>query len=158
MILNSAAATEAGRMTVIRLALLGIFILAAVGTLTELLLLEHFDSATQYIPLATIGLGLIGAAWCVVAGSPTSVRVFRGLMILLMASGIAGLALHYYGNAVFELDVEPEMEGWELFWKSMTGATPALAPGSLVQIGLVGLLYTWRHPAVQRGDGEPPTA
>jgi hypothetical protein len=33
------------------------------------------------------------------------------------------------------------------------GATPLLAPGIMLQLGLVGLLFTFRHPALARpGD------
>ena len=31
----------------------------------------------------------------------------------------------------------------------LTGATPALAPGAMVQLGLIGLAYTFRHPALR---------
>ena len=36
----------------------------------------------------------------------------------------------------------------KLVWKALRGATPALAPGALAQLGLLGLLYTYRHPAL----------
>jgi hypothetical protein len=41
----------------------------------------------------------------------------------------------------------PDLAGWKLFKDSMMGATPALAPGAMLQIGLVGLAWTFRHPA-----------
>ena len=68
------------------------------------------------------------------------------------------LALHYRGNAEFELEMMPALGGLDLFWKSMQGATPALAPGAMVQIGLVGLAYCFRHPLLsgsRRDDYEP---
>jgi hypothetical protein len=41
------------------------------------------------------------------------------------------------------------MAGFELIWNSLTGATPALAPGSLIPLGLVGLIAVHRHPATR---------
>jgi hypothetical protein len=32
--------------------------------------------------------------------------------------------------------------------KTITGATPVLAPGSMVLLGLVGFAYTYRHPEI----------
>jgi hypothetical protein len=45
-----------------------------------------------------------------------------------------------------------------LFVKVVTAkAPPALAPGVMVQLGLLGLVYTYKHPAlmVQRHPLEP---
>jgi hypothetical protein len=40
------------------------------------------------------------------------------------------------------------MKGMDLLSKAMTGAAPALAPGAMIQLGLLGLVYTFRHPAL----------
>ena len=35
----------------------------------------------------------------------------------------------------------------------VSGATPTLAPGAMVELGLLGLAYTYRHPALgSEGD------
>jgi hypothetical protein len=47
----------------------------------------------------------------------------------------------------------PTMEGAELIRKTMTGATPVLAPGTMALLGIVGLTYAYRHPA--SGSFEP---
>jgi hypothetical protein len=46
------------------------------------------------------------------------------------------------------------MKGMDLFSKVMTGAAPALAPGAMVQLGLLGLIYTFRHPALEQQSKE----
>jgi hypothetical protein len=54
--------------------------------------------------------------------------------------------------------MDPSLSGWPLFVKVVTAkAPPALAPGVMVQLGLLGLVYTYRHPAlmVQRHPLEP---
>jgi hypothetical protein len=138
-------------LSLIRSALLAIFVLASAGILAELLLLEHFASATQFIPLVLVTLSLLLLGWFAATRSVASVRVFRLCMYLFLVGGTVGVFLHYNGNALFVLSVTPEMKGSQLFWKSITGVTPALAPGSLVQIGLVGLAWTFRHPVLALG-------
>ena len=41
--------------------------------------------------------------------------------------------------------MNPTAAGGSLIWSSLTGAMPALAPGTLIHLGLVGLLSTYRH-------------
>jgi hypothetical protein len=36
-----------------------------------------------------------------------------------------------------------------LISKTLTGATPVLAPGSMSLLGVVGLAFTYRHPALR---------
>ena len=73
---------------------------------------------------------------------------------------MVGVVLHFRGNMSFQLDMDPAMAGWDLFSKVMHAkAPPALAPGAMVQLGLLGLIYTFRHPAIEpAGDvpGRPP--
>jgi len=41
--------------------------------------------------------------------------------------------------------MDPSLEGWALFVKVIRAkAPPALAPAAMIQIGLLGLLYTYR--------------
>ena len=50
-------------------------------------------------------------------------------MALFVLSGGIGVALHYRGNVEFELEMYPSLSGLELVRKTLTGATPVLAPG-----------------------------
>lgn len=122
-------------------------LVSLVGTLAELLLLEHFEDAWQWAPIALLGAALVTLAWHALVRGPMSLNVLRTLMVLCVAGGFVGLLLHYRGNVEFELEMYPDLSGWKLFKDSMMGATPALAPGAMVQIGLVGLAWTFRHPA-----------
>lgn len=131
----------------LRTLLLLTLVVSVVGTLAELLLLEHFEDAWQWAPIVLLGAALLTLAWHALERGPTSLNVLRGLMVLSMASGLVGLLLHYRGNVEFELEMYPDLAGWKLFKDSMMGATPALAPGAMLQIGLVGLAWTFRHPA-----------
>jgi hypothetical protein len=133
---------------------LATLVIGLVGTGTELLLISHTEELTQIIPVASIGLGLLACALVALRSSRATVQLFRGVMGLFIVAGILGLILHYRGNVEFELEMRPTMSGWELIWNALTGATPALAPGSMVLFGLLGVLYTFRHPALGREPNE----
>ena len=117
------------------------------GTGLELLLLGHFESASQVIPLVLLACGTGCVVWYAAAPRRASVRVMQAMMALFIASGVLGVALHYKGNVEFELEMYPTMRGFELIGKTLTGATPIFAPGSMILLGLVGLACTCRHPA-----------
>jgi phosphotransferase system glucose/maltose/N-acetylglucosamine-specific IIC component len=133
----------------IRRILLALVLLGAAGLLAELALLEHFDSAAQWIPLALLVV-VLGAAVAVgVRRDPRTVRFFQAVMALCVVTGAVGIYLHYRGNVEFELERDGSLRGLRLFWEAIRGATPALAPGALSQLGLLGLAYTYRHPALR---------
>lgn len=140
--------TDATIATVRRLLFLTLF-LGLAGTFAELLLLGHFEDWTQYVPLVVLVGALSAQGWFLASRSAASVRGVRAAMWICILSGAAGVLLHYQGNMEFELEMTPGAAGWPLFSAVMTGATPALAPGSMVQLGLVGLAWAFRHPATQ---------
>jgi hypothetical protein len=74
--------------------------------------------------------------------------VLQALMLLFVVVGGLGLLLHFKGNIDFELEMQPDASGWPLIWAALKGATPTLAPGAMAQLGLIGLAYTYRHPAL----------
>lgn len=125
------------RMYLFRL-LLAIFLFGSAGTAGELLLLGHFEDLPQYIPLILIAAGICLGAWYGSRPTAASLRAFQALLVLYAASGLLGLFFHYRGNSEFELERDPSLGGLALFWESVTGATPALAPGSMVLLAAVG--------------------
>jgi hypothetical protein len=141
----------------VRRGLLLILIVGIVGTGLELFLLLHFEDAWQLVPLVLMGLSLVVLTAHAIAPSPGTIRLLQGLMLLFLASGAAGVILHYRGNVEFELERLASQSGLELFRNAMMGATPMLAPGAMAQLGFIGLLYTYRHPALtRRGRKLPP--
>ncbi len=121
--------------------ILAAFLLSLIGTGAELLLLEHTQDGWQLIPVVLIGTGLAALAWFGVFPSAASKWVFLGLMVLFVISGIVGLGLHYNGNMAFELEMYPSMKGKKLVWETLKGATPVLAPGTMIATGLLGWAY-----------------
>lgn len=146
-------ATAPATLTVVRAVLLGIFLFGVIGTEVDLLLLGHTDGAWQWLPIVMLGASLLVLAWYGAARSAAALRVFQGMMLLFIVSGVVGTLLHYRGNVEFELELHPSLGGLALFWDAVRGATPALAPGTMIQLGLIGLAYTFRHSALARVAG-----
>jgi hypothetical protein len=121
-------------------------VVGMVGTGVELLLIGHYESAAQYAPLVMIGAGLAILTWYLTKPGAAAVRLVRLLMIAFLILGGVGIGLHVKGNAEFALEMYPAMRGWELTWKTLTGATPVLAPATMSLLGLIGFAQTYRHP------------
>lgn len=130
-------------LTALRVALLMILVFGVLGTGVELLLLGHTEDVWQWEPLVVMAVGLPVLAWHVKIGSAWSRWSSVAVMTGFVASGMIGLILHYRGNVEFELEMVPALKGADLFQKSMTGATPVLAPGAMIILGLLGLLYAF---------------
>jgi len=115
--------------------------LGALGTTLELLLLGHYENVWQLIPLVVLGLALIGSFLPIRNGSARPDKLLLVVCALMLLSGPLGLLLHFLDNVEFEREMRPAISGFELFWKSIRGALPALAPGTMIYLGGLGLLY-----------------
>ena len=139
-------ARDTQTVSVLRRLLLAVCFLGIVGTGIELLLLEHYAELLQRIPGGMLLLALVLLAAWILTRVRVVLRIFQVLMLLFVASGALGIYLHYQSNVDFEREMNPSATGRELIQESLTGAMPVLAPGMMVQLGVVGLLYTYRHP------------
>ena len=128
--------------------ILGVFVLGVLGTGGELLFLGHTVGVNQLIPVVLLVMSVLVLAWHGLERKSASLRTFQITMVLLVAAGVLGTGLHYSANEKFELEGDPNIKGTALFSKVLTGAAPALAPGAMIQLGLLGLIYTFRHPAL----------
>lgn len=146
-------------VAVIRRGLIAIFLFGVTGTALELVLLEHLDGWKQWVPVALLALGAVQGAWVAWRPQPVALRAFAGLLATYLIAGAVGTWFHYAGNVEWELERTPEIAGFALFKAAMEGATPSLAPGTMIQLGLIGLLFTWRHPGLEgRQDTRTPPA
>lgn len=136
----------------IRTGILALFVFGVAGLLGELILLEHTEDLWQWTPLILLTASLPVLAWHGLTTGAMPLRLFRGLMVLFVVSGAVGLLLHYRGNVEFELEMHPGAGGFALVWEALKGATPALAPGTMIQFGLLGLLYCYKHPRLDAGS------
>jgi hypothetical protein len=141
---------------IIRRILLYILLIGLAGMGTELLLLQHDEEATQLIPLVLIALAFAAIAWHAARESSASLGLVQVTMVLFVAAGLLGMYLHYRANVEFQREVDPSITGRALVWKAMMAKTPpALAPGSMSQLGLIGLAYAYRYPLRQRRPDKP---
>lgn len=130
--------------------LLGVVLTVAfVGTLIELVLLEHDETVVQLIPLLLLAAAVFLLVWVIVRPRPIAVVLFRVVMALTIVGGLLGLVLHFRANLEFQRELTPTAQVNELFWKILAAkAPPALAPAVLAQLGCLGLIYAYRLPVV----------
>ena len=143
--------TPAAALRQIRTVLLVVTIVACLGTTVELLLLGHYDDPWQFTPLVLLPLGAVVVGWYARRPGRVSLGALRLVMAMFFVSGAAGTLLHYLGNAEFARERTPDLRGVALFREAITGATPALAPGTMMLLGVLGLLYT----VAARSDSRP---
>ena len=129
--------------------LLGILLLGIAGISIELWLLAHVEDVYQLIPLLLAGIAVVAAGLIVFRPSTITVRVFQMVMVLFLISGVVGMYLHFQVNMEFQLEMDPALSGMALYRKAIVAKSPpALAPGAMIQLGLIGLAYTFKHPAI----------
>jgi hypothetical protein len=129
----------------VRRFLFAILILGMAGTAVELLLLKHDEDRIQLIPLVLLAAGLVAVIAHALRPSASSAGAIRVTMAAFVAAGVAGLYFHYRANVEFQLEGDPSLAGRALWMKALEAkAPPALAPGVMVQLGLLGLAYTFR--------------
>ncbi len=145
-------------LSTIRRILLALVLLGIVGLIVELLLLEHTESATQLIPFVVLGAGLVATIAQMARPSRRTLRFFQGVMLLFIAAGLLGLVLHFRGNMGFEREDDPTLRGFALLWQSLRGGIPLLAPGAMAQLGLLGLVFAFRHPLLRPPASRVPGA
>ncbi len=126
--------------------LIAAFLFGATGAGFELILLEHTEEAWQWVPIVLLGASIPLATALAFKPTRAVIHLFRFIMVLFIGAGGIGLIQHLRGNLEFELEIYPSMGGWELFWEALKGATPTLAPGTMTLLGLIGIIYTIRHP------------
>ena len=136
----------------LRRMLLALLTFGLVGIGAELLAFAHFEDGLQMIPLGGIGFALLAIVWQTIAPGRASVRVLQLSMLLLLVIGVTGVVLHGQGNMEFQLEMDPSLSGWPLLSNILHAKSPpALAPGVMSQLGLLGLIYSYRHPATSNG-------
>lgn len=140
--------TSHDSLSLIRRGILALLAFGCVGLVGELILLEHYEELSQRIPLVLLTLTLLTILWHWVAGGRRSLRVLQVVMLALIIAGAIGVYLHFGSNYEFERELEPDLAGFPFWIEVIRGATPTLAPGTLIQFGLLGLLYAYRHPSL----------
>lgn len=141
---------ESALLARVRWALAAILIFGLFGIEVELFLLKHTDGFWQLLPVALVGATMLIAGWTAMRPTPASLGIFRVVMGVFLLVGLVGVYQHFTGNIGYEKESNPGLAGAELYRAAAMGSTPLLAPGAMLQLGLIGLLYTYRHPAFNR--------
>jgi hypothetical protein len=131
-------------LVAIRRVILGVLLLGMTGLLAELVLMAHYADFKQQIPLALLAIAL--SAVLVDLRLPRDwVRlVFQFSMVFFIAAGLLGVVFHYQGSRAFQLEMDPTMSGTSLLWKVLHAKSPpTLAPGTMIQLGILGLGYAY---------------
>jgi hypothetical protein len=140
-------------LSTLRAILVLILLFGVFGAGVELLLLGHTEDWRQWIPLVLQGAAVAILGWHFADRGPRSTRAIQLIMMAFIVAGLAGVYYHLQGSAEFKLESNPSLAGWTLFWEAMRGKSPpSLAPGVMVHLGLLGLAYTYRHPALTKAD------
>lgn len=133
-------------LAALRRFLFAILAMGMAGAVIELLLLKHVDGAIQLVPVALLALGLVTLSWHAIRADGASAGAMRAVMLAFVAAGAAGIYFHYRTSVEFQLESDPALKGSALLWQVLEAKVPpALAPGLMVQLGLIGLAYTYRY-------------
>jgi hypothetical protein len=130
----------------VRCCVLGILVFGLLGMIVELVLLKHTDGPSELIPIWLLAGSLVVVVWDAVARSAASRWFLLATMSAFLVAGLAGVWLHYRANVGYERDSNPGAPTGEVYQKAVRGATPTLAPGAMVELGLVGLLFALLQP------------
>ncbi len=143
----ASVSTEDQTLSRVRLLVLAAMVAALIVTEAELIYVGHTNSNNgQIIAVVLVGIGLAVSTWHVIARNTPSIVVFRVAMYLFLVFGIDGMLAHYHSAVQAALKARPALAGWTLLHAAISGKIPLLAPGMMIQIGLLGLVYTFRHP------------
>jgi multisubunit Na+/H+ antiporter MnhB subunit len=139
-------ASPVATLVTLRRLLLGILLVGLVGTATELTLMGHDEDGWQMIPLVVLTVAIVASVVMLGTHARASiVPLFRGAMLLLIVSGATGAVLHYRANMEFKREMDPSLGGIAMFWSVIRAkAPPALAPGNMALLGLLGLACVYR--------------
>jgi hypothetical protein len=150
---TGAESVGADRIELLRRWIAVILVLGLLGTVTELVLLEHYEQPLQFVPLLLI-VAALGVLWREARRhNLASRRAMQIVMALFVLAGFGGFAAHFYGSAEYQLELNPDMSNWELLEKILRAkAPPLLAPGMMLQLGLLGLAYVFSDPKLRRSE------
>lgn len=148
--------TTADVLPLIRRGVLAVLVFGCVGLIGELVLLEHYTELTQLPPLLLCAAMIVAAIAHWVGNGAKTVRTLQVVALLMVLSGALGVYFHGEENiehATRDAEEFGEATSGSAFWMAVVkGDAPALAPGTMIQFGLLALLYAYRHPALKRPE------
>lgn len=136
--------THDPRLSTISKVIVAVLILGMAGLLAELALISHYEDAAQVIPIALLAAGLLVVVADMALRRSWTQVLIQLTMVLIVAAGLLGVYFHFNGSREFQLEMDPQMRGTSLVWHVLRAKSPpTLAPGSMVQLGILGLGYAY---------------
>ena len=136
--------TQDHRLSTIRTVILAVLMFGMAGLLAELALIAHYEDAAQWIPLALLAAGLVFLVLDLFLPRTWTQLAVQLTMVLIVAAGVLGVYFHFNGSREFQLEMDPQMRGTTLVWHVLRAKSPpTLAPGSMMQLGILGLGYAY---------------
>ncbi len=133
-------------VAILRGAILAILVIVLAGTEAELFLLKHVEDNWQLVPVVIIPFTALVLIWHGFSKGTAALRTLQVLMFASLLAGGIGVVQHYRANLIDSAESDPSLSGKALYIKATAGSIPALAPGTMVQIALLGLAFAFRHP------------
>jgi hypothetical protein len=131
-------------LVTIRRVILGVLLLGMAGLLVELFLLGHYEDFSQWMPLAVLPAGLVAIGLEGIHRRAWTLRIVKLIMVAFIVIGLLGIYFHFRGSREFQLEMDPSMGGTSLIWHVLRAKSPpTLSPGTLVQMGILGLGYAY---------------
>ncbi len=112
-----------------------------IGTGLELYLLDHYEDTLQLLPIICILTSILLFAALLFKNSNGLQLAFKLVLVATALSGLVGTFLHLKANYEFESEMKPTADTWSVLVESLSGALPALAPGSMILFSLIGYIY-----------------
>lgn len=136
--------TDDHRLSTITTILAAVLLFGMAGLLAELALIAHYEDAAQGIPIALLAAGLIAVLAEIALRRGWTQLLLQLTMVLIVGAGLLGVYFHFNGSREFQLEMDPQMSGTNLVWHVLRAKSPpTLAPGSMVQLGILGLGYAY---------------
>jgi hypothetical protein len=117
-----------------------LLLINVIGVAAELYLIDHIESVQQWVPIVVLFAVLTSTVLINLNRSRAAQQVFLFSMGAAVFSGLVGIYFHLVGNLEFVMELYPSATNTVLFLKTVKGATPVLAPGAMVGIGLLGII------------------
>jgi hypothetical protein len=144
--------------TLLRCGIVALAALGVAGLLVELAFLRHWSSTGALIVWPALGAAGLATAALARRPSDRRIRWVRWVALAVVVVGLVGMALHVNENLL----AGPLDRAYAATWDSLptttqlllaltggVGPAPALAPGSMSELGLAIALATLRHPALE---------
>jgi hypothetical protein len=136
------------QLVAIRRVILVVLVFGMGGLFAELMLIGHYEDAAQWIPIALLAAGLLTLLIDLLVSRDWTRLAVQLIMVLFVAAGVVGVYFHFHGSREFQLEMDPHMSGATLLWHVLRAKSPpTLAPGSLMQLGILGLGYAYLRRA-----------